>query len=1085
MSAREESNGFLARVIELCARNPALTLLATAAMAVWGYLSMRDAPLDAIPDLSDVQVIVLTEWPGRSPDLVEDQVTYPISTSLLAAPGVKYVRGESAFGISFVYVVFEDDIDMYWARSRVLEYLSTVSAALPEGVTPTMGPDATGVGWVFQYALKDESGRHDLADLRSLQDWNLRYALESVPGVAEVASVGGFVKQYQVQVEPTKLRAFGVNLDDVARAVRASNQEVGGHTLEIGGHDHMVRGRGYVRSLSDIEQAVVKVNPTTGVPVRVRDVAVVSLGAEPRLGFADLDGEGEVVGGIVIMRYGENALQVIDAVKERLEEVKRGLPDGVELVITYDRSDLIEASIDTLKQTLLEEMIVVALIILLFLLHVRSALVPILTLPVAVLLAFIPMHFQGLTANIMSLGGIAIAIGAMVDGSIILIENIHKRLEDGDGDGTREDQLRIVIRAMQEVGPSIFFSLLVITVSFMPVFTLEATEGRMFKPLAFTKTYSMGFAAILAVTLTPALAAILIRGRMRREEEHPITRWLTKVYTPFVRLMVRARLAVVAVAVVVAAATVPLLLSLGSEFMPPLNEGAVLYMPSAPPGMSMTEAGQVLQAMDKELLSIPEVERVFGKMGRADTATDPAPIEMAETTVLLKPRSEWREGLTWDGLIAEMDEKLRYPGMPNLFWMPIQTRTEMLATGIRSPVGLQVFGEDLATIEEAAVALERALQDVPGTRSAFAERSTGGLFVDVEIDRERASRYGLNVGDVNATLMAAVGGLVVSETVEGRERYSIALRYPRELRDDPTLLERVLVQTPSGGEVALSQVARIVHRTGAPMVRSEDGRLVGYVFVDTDRPVADYVEDAKQVVHDAVRLPPGVRVEWVGQYKHLERATERLLLVVPFTLLLVLVLLYLNTRSWAETSLVVLALPFSVAGAVWLLYALDYDMSIAVWVGLIALAGLDAETTVVMLLYLRIAERRRRERGLLVTRGDLEEAIVEGAAFRIRPKLMTVLTTVIGLLPLLWSDGTGADVMKRLAAPMVGGLFTSFLLELAVFPALFALWRGASLVDGPPSAEGPEAEPPFFDETTLETSSLVGDETLPTGEAKS
>ncbi len=1084
----ELSRGIVPRIIESSARNPLLTVLVACAMALWGYMSMRDAPLDAIPDLSDVQVIVLTEWPGRSPDLVEDQLTYPISAALIGAPKVKSVRGQSFFGLSFVYVIFEDDTDMYWARSRVLEYLNTAQAKLPEGVTPTLGPDATGVGWVFQYALVDESGEHDLQELRSLQDWNIRYALASVPGVAEVASIGGFVKEYQVQVDPAKLRAFGVTLDDVTRAVRASNEDVGGRTLEIGGHEHVVRGRGYVRSVRDIEAAVLKASPTTGTPVRVRDVAVVSIGAEPRRGFAELDGEGEVAGGIVVMRYGENALDVIEGVKERLQEVKRGLPGGVELVVTYDRSGLIEASIDTLTRTLLEEMIVVSLIILLFLLHVRSALVPIITLPIAVLLAFIPMYFQGLTANIMSLGGIAVAVGAMVDASIILVENLHKRLADWEDEGRPGERLTVVIRAMQEVGPSIFFSLLVITVSFMPVFTLEGTEGRLFKPLAFTKTYSMGFAAVLAVTLTPALAALVIRGRIRREGEHPVTRWLTAVYVPIVRRLVRAKRTVIILAVVVTGATVPAFLSLGSEFMPPLNEGAILYMPSAPPGMSMTEAKRVLHAMDKELRAIPEVERVFGKMGRAETATDPAPIGMAETTILLKPRAEWREGLTWDALIAEMDQKLRYPGMPNIFWMPIQTRTEMLATGVRGPLGIQVFGDDLETIEATAVAIERALADVPGTRSAFAERATGGFFVDVEVDREKAARYGLNVADVNAVLTTAMGGSEVSETVEGRERYGINVRYARELRDDPTLLRDVLVTSPSGAQISLSQVASVRHRMGPPMVRSEDGRLVGFVFVDTDRPIADYVEDAKRVVHDEVTLPAGTRVEWVGQYKYLERAQAKLKMVLPLTLFLVLVLLYLNTRSWAETLLVVGALPFSLVGAVWLLFFLDYDMSVAVWVGLIALAGLDAETSVVMLLYLRLAERRRRERSLFSTTGDLEEVIVEGAAHRIRPKLMTVATTILGLVPLLWSDGTGADVMKRLAAPMVGGLVTSFLLELAVFPAVFALWRSRGLATGPAT---PEAEPtspalPTVEDTpSSRMPAAVGPVTPPpTGDAK-
>lgn len=1036
-------SGVLGRIIAGCARRPWTTLFLVAALGAWGWRSLRAAPLDAIPDLSDVQVIVFTEWSGQSPDLVEDQITYPISTSLLAAPQVRFVRGQSFFGLSFVYAIFEEGTDIYWARSRVLEYLNEVQAALPAGVNPTLGPDATGVGWVFQYALVDRSGRHDLAELRSLQDWQVRYALESVPGVAEVAAVGGYVRQYQVLADPEKLRSYGVTMRELIQTVRDSNADVGGRTLEIAGHEHMIRGRGYLESLEDLRLAPVRAAPTGGGrPVLVQDVAEVVLGPDIRRGIADLDGEGQTVGGIVIMRYGENALSVIDRVKERLAEVERGLPEGVEVVITYDRSGLIEESIDTLRTTLLEEMLVVSLVIFLFLLHARSALVPIVTIPLAVLLAFIPMYFQGLTANIMSLGGIAVAIGAMVDASIIVVENIHKKLGEAEEEGSSRPRIETLIAAMQEVGPSIFFSLLVITVSFLPIFTLEATEGRLFKPLAYTKTYSMGFAALLAVTLVPALAALVIRGRIRGEERNPLNRLLVALYAPIVRLVVRLRWLVVVAAAALMAATVPIFLRLDSEFMPPLYEGAILYMPTAPPGISPTEAAKVVQSMDRELAKFPEVVSVFGKMGRARTATDPAPLGMAEITVVLKPKNEWRPGLTWDGLIEEMDQRLQYPGMPNVWWMPIQTRTEMLATGIRSPLGIQVFGDDLATIERAALQIEQAVQPLPGTRSAFAERATGGFYVDVEPRRADAARLGVRIADVNEAVMHAIGGMNVSETVEGRERYPINVRYAREFRENPEDLGEVLVETRTGTQVPLSQVADVVHRTGPPLIRSEDGRLVTYVFVDVaGRAIADYVEEARAVVAE-LPLPPGVRVDYAGQYRYLLRAQARLATVLPLTLLLVVVLLYVSTRSWIETGIVLLAVPFSLIGAVWLLYLLDYNLSIGVWVGVIALAGLDAETGVVMLLYLTLAHRKAEEAGRLRSRADLEEAIVEGAARRIRPKLMTVMTTMIGLMPLMWSDGTGADVMKRIAAPMVGGLATSFLLELTVYPALFAFWKG-------------------------------------------
>ncbi|AEI62679.1 efflux RND transporter permease subunit [Corallococcus macrosporus] len=1050
--------GVIGRLIAACARNPFLTLLLVGGLAAWAVHAIRGTKLDAIPDLSDTQVIVFTEWMGRGPDLVEDQITYPISSSLLSAPKVKAVRGQSMFGMSFVYVIFEDGTDMYWARSRVLEYMETARGRLPAGVTPTLGPDATGVGWVFEYALVDERGKHSLADLRSLQDWNVRYALSSVPGVAEVASVGGIVKQYQVQVDPNQLRAYGVTLGDVTRAVRESNEDVGGRVLEIAGHEHIIRGRGYIRSTQDLESIPLKVSED-GTPVLVRNVAMVSLGPDIRRGVAELDGKGEVAGGIVVMRYGENALTVIEAVKARLEEVRAGLPEGVELVVTYDRSGLIEESIGTLSRALVEEMLVVSLIIFLFLMHARSALVTLLTLPVAVLLAFIPMYYQGLTANIMSLGGIIVAIGAMVDASIIIVENIHKKLEAWEAQGRPGERREVIIAAMQEVGPSIFGTLLVLTVAFLPVFTLEATEGRLFKPLAYTKTYSMGFAAVLAVTLTPALAVLFIRGRIRREDENPLNRWLVALYMPVVRFVVRHARAVVALSVVAMALTVPAFLRLGHEFMPPLNEGAILYMPTSPPGMSITEATRILQAMDAQLKRIPEVVSVFGKAGRAETPTDPAPLSMFETTVVLKPKSEWREGLTWEALLAEMDDTLQYPGMPNIFWMPIQTRTEMLATGIRSPLGIQVFGDDLDTLEQTAVAIEQAVAQVPGTRSAFADRSTGGFYVDIEVKREEAARLGLGVKAVNEVVMGAIGGENVSQTVEGRERYPINVRYAREYRDSPELLKEVLVPTPGGAQVPLTQVADVRFVQGPPMIRSEGGKLVTYVFVDTGRPIADYVKDAKAAVAREVKTPPGVRVEWSGQFKYFERATEKLQVVIPVTLLLVCLLLYFSTKSVVETGIVLLAVPFSLIGAVWLLYLLDYNMSIAVWVGLIALAGLDAETGVVMLLYLTLAHRKADQEGRLRSMADLTETIVDGAARRIRPKLMTVLTDMIGLLPVLWSTGTGADVMKRIAAPLVGGLVTSFLLELTVYPAIFALWKRRHLPQAQPE-EG-TGEPPL------------------------
>ena len=1041
--------GLIEGLIAYCARNQLLTLLTIAAAALFGCKALLNTPLDAIPDLSDVQVIIYTEWQGRSPDLVEDQITYPLSASLLSAPNVQSVRGQSYMGLSFVYVIFEDGTDMYWARSRVLEYLNSAQGKLPDGVVPTLGPDATGVGWVLQYALVDKSGNNDLADLRSLQDFTLRYWLEAVEGVAEVASVGGFVKEYQIQLDPNKLAGYGIPLHKVARAVRRSNNDVGGRVLEIAGHEHFIRGRGYIQSTQDIEEIAIAVSEN-GVPVLVRDVAVVSLGPAMRRGLAELDGEGEVVGGTVVMRYGENALDVIERVKERLEEARSSLPEGVEIIIVYDRSDLIKKAIKNLKKTLIEEMLVVSLVIAVFLLHFRSVLIAILTLPIAILLAFIPLSEQNITANIMSLGGIAVAIGAMVDASIVMIENIHKRLETWEESGRSESRNDIIIGAMQEVGPSIFFSLLIITISFLPVFAMEGTEGRLFKPLAFTKTYSMGFAAVLAITFTPALAILLIRGKIRGNKSL-LNRWLEAGYISIVRLAVKLRWWVLGAAFGLLAATVPVFLELGNEFMPPLNEGTILYMPTAPPGMSITEAGKVLHAMNKELKSFPEVERVFGKIGRSTSPTDPAPLSMVETVITLKPESEWREGVTWDSLIAEMDQQLRYPGMPNVWWMPIQTRTEMLATGIRSTLGIKVFGNDLKTIEDSGVSIEHALRKdprtAPYTRSVFAERISGGYFLDFDINREKIARYGLTIADVEEVIMVAVGGMTVSETVEGRERYAINLRYARDFRDDPQALKRVLVPTPTGAQVPLAQLAELNFRTGPPMLRSENGQLVGYVFVDVSNKIgiADYVKLAREVVAEKANIPTGYRLEWAGQFKYFERAKEKLKVVVPLTLFIVFFMLFINRRSVIESLIILLAVPFSLIGSVWLLYLLDYNLSVAVWVGMIALAGLDAEMGVLMMLYLGMTYSQYQEKGTLNSRQDLMEVITEGAGQRIRPMLMTGLASLLGLAPIMWSSSAGSDVMKRIAAPMVGGIASALITVLVLFPAVFAIWKGWSL----------------------------------------
>ena len=1053
------------RIIEYSARNRFLVLLLVFFATAAGVWSLWTSPLDAIPDLSDVQVIVFTDWPGRSPDIVEDQITYPIITTMIAAPRVKYVRGESMFGYSFVNVVFEDGTDLYWARSRVLEYMQGITGRLPEGVSPRLGPDATGVGWVYEYALVDRSGKHTLADLRSFQDWYLRYWLASVDGVAEVASVGGFVKQYQVEVDPATLLGYRLPLRDVIEAIRRSNNEVGGRLVEFNGTEYLVRGRGYVRSVEDIEQIAVGTNGS-GTPVLVRDVGRVHLGPDLRRGLVELDGDGETVGGVVVMRHGQNALQVIEGVKRKLEEVKASLPPGVEIVSTYDRSDLIHRAIDTLRHTLVEELAIVSLVILIFLWHIPSALIPIFTIPIAVLLAFIPMRAMDITANIMSLGGIAVAIGAMVDAAIVVVEQTHKKLEHWQAEGRPGDFRNVVVGAVKEVGGPSFFSLLVIAVSFIPIFALEAQEGRLFKPLAFTKNFSMAIAAVLAITLDPAMRLLFTRlepftfrpgwlrrvanavlvGTIHSEERHPISRPLMRLYHPVVKLVLRFRWLTVAAAVVIVALTVPIYFWLGSEFMPPLNEGTILYMPTALPGMSITQARAAIQTQDRMIKQFPEVDHVFGKAGRAETPTDPAPLSMFETVVTLKPEEEWPAGMTWDKLLAEMDRTIRFPGMPNIWWMPIQTRTEMLATGIRSVLGVKVYGPDLTEIGRIAREIEGAVATLPGTRSAFAERTTSGYYLDVTVRRDAVARYGLTVGDVQDVVESAIGGTSISQTVEGRERYSINVRYFRDERSDPESLKRVLVTSPDGAQIPLAQLADIGFSTSPPSIRDEDGQLVGYVFVDVaGRDLGSYVEEAKRVVAERVQLPPGYHLGWAGQFEYLQRASARLKLVVPFTLLIIFVLLYVNTASVTKTLIILLAVPFSAVGAIWLLWLLGYNMSIAVWVGLIALLGVDAETGVFMLLYLDLAFAEHRRRGRMRSWRDLEEAIIEGAVKRLRPKVMTVAVMFMGLLPIMWSHGTGADVMKRIAAPMIGGIFTSFLMELLVYPAIYAIWRRRQL----------------------------------------
>jgi len=1036
----------LGRIIEWSARNIFLVLLSTVFVVGAGIYAVLHTPLDALPDLSDVQVIVYTEYPGQAPQVVEDQVTYPLTTAMLSVPKSKVVRGFSFFGASFVYVIFEDGTDIYWARSRVLEYLNFASGRLPRGVTPALGPDATGVGWVYQYAVL--GANRTLAELRTLQDWYIRYQLTKAQGVAEVASIGGFVQQYQVIVDPRRLQAYGIPLAKLSQVIRDSNRDVGGRVVEMAETEYMVRGRGYLRGKSDIEQLVVKADK--GVPVLIRDVARVELGPDERRGLTELNGEGEVVSGIAMARYGQNALEVIHNLRAKIEEISSGLPEGVTIVAVYDRSDLIHRAIDTLKRTLLEESAIVALVCVLFLLHVRSALVAILMLPVGVLMAFIAMRLLGMNSNIMSLGGIAIAIGAMVDAAIVMVENAHKHLErlppgPAGAPPDRGARVQAMIDACREVGPALFFSLLIITVSFLPVFTLEAQEGRLFSPLAYTKTFSMAGAALLSVTLVPALMLIFIRGKILPEAKNPLNRFLIFIYRPVIAWVMRWKVLTIVLALVALAVSAWPAMRLGTEFMPTLNEGTLLYMPSSLPAMSVTKAAEVLQIQNKIIKGFAEVASVYGKAGRAQTATDPAPLEMFETVINLKPESAWRAGMTIDKLIAELDRALQFPGISNAWTMPIKARIDMLATGIRTPIGIKVFGKDLAEMERLARQIEAAVKTVPGTTSAFAERITGGFYLDIEPDRTQLARYGLAVGELQEVIGTALGGEMVTTTVEGRERFGVIVRYPRELRSDPRMIaSQVLVPTMGGAMIPLGQLAKVRITKGAPSIRTENALLSAYIFVDIrDRDIGSYVADAQIAVSEQVKFPPGYYAVWSGQFEYMQRAIEKLKIVVPLTLAVIFVLLYLNFRRVTETLIVMLSVPFALVGGVWLMYGLGYNMSVAVAVGFIALAGVAAETGVVMLIYLdnalsAIRVKREAEGGAL-TVADLYAAVMEGAVDRVRPKMMTVVAIMAGLLPIMWGTGTGSEVMRRIAAPMVGGMISSTVLTLIVIPAIYAL----------------------------------------------
>lgn len=1101
------------RVIEFSVRHRFAVVAAVVALMGAAWYAVAHIPMDALPDLSDTQVILYSRW-DRSPDVIEDQVTYPIVRSMLGAPNVKAVRGFSDYGYSYVYVIFEDGTDIYWARSRTLEYLSKILPTLPTGVQTELGPDATSVGWVYQYAIVDESGRRDLADLRSYQDWNLRYQLQSLKGIAEIASIGGFVRQYQIHIHPAALLAYDLKLPDVANAVRRSNSESGGRLIEMSGREYMVRGRGYIRNRQDIEQIAVGSDAKTGTPILLKQIARVEIGPEMRRGAADLDGRGDAPGGIVVMRHGENALDVIGRVKARLEELKPSLPEGMQIIPTYDRSELIRRSIDTLKSTLVEEILIVSLVILIFLWHWPSATVAIITIPVSVFLAFLPMYLMGLTSNLMSLAGIAISVGVLVDGAIVEVENAYNKIErwlrtqgmtNGQVDhatsarpGFREEFFRVRIEAMKEVGPSVFFSLLVIAVAFLPIFTLVEQEGRLFRPLAYSKNLAMAIAAILAVTLDPAvrmlyariapfefrplwLSAMLTRlfvGRYLREEDHPISRRLFRIYEPVLQYALMRPRQVLAAAGLLVMATVPVYLHLGSEFMPPLNEGTILYMPTTLPGISIEEARHVLQIQDRLLRGFPEVERVYGKAGRAETSLDPAPFSMIETVVVLKPADQWSRKERWYSLLPafthvlfrhiwsdqisyeeltqKMNESLQIPGWTNAFTMPIRGRIDMLSTGIRTPIGIKVQGADLKSIEATGKEIEKALRSVPGTRNAFAERTAGGYYVDFDLHRDELGRYGLTIQDAQEILQLALGGEALTTTIEGRERYPVHLRYQHDFRDNLAALRRVLVPTPSGAHIPIGQIANIHVAEGPSMIRDENGLLTGYVYVDIEgRDVGGYVRDAKRAVETHVRLPEGMSLIWSGQYENMQRVTSRLQVVLPLTILLILLLIHFNTRSWMKTGMVLLAVPFSLVGAIWLLWALGYNVSIAVWVGMIALMGLDAETGSFMLLFLDLSYQERVAEGRMKDAADLREAIVHGAVKRVRPKIMTVAAAFLGLVPILWSDGTGSDLMKRIAAPMIGGLITSFMLELLVYPILYEIWRMRHLPARVASSEGP------------------------------
>lgn len=1033
------------KIIDFCARNRIIVFLFVAVFSIIGWWSFKHTRMDALPDISDTQVIVYSTWMGRSPDLIEDQVTYPIVTALLSTPNVVAVRGYSDFGFSYVYVIFKDGTDIYWARSRVLEYLNQLSGRLPEGVTPQLGPDATSVGWIYQYALVDESGKYNLAELRTFQDWYLRYWLRSVEGVSEVATVGGFVKQYQINLDPVKVQAYNLSVPEIVEKIRMSNNDVGGKVLEFAGTEYMLRGRGYIKSVADLENIAIGTN-ANGTPILLREVATVQIGGDMRRGVVDLNGQGETVGGIVIMRYGEDVLQVIDKVKKKLSDMEQSFPAGIKLLPVYDRSHLIHQSIATANFNLLEELIVVSLLIIFFLWHIRSAMVVIITLPIAILLAFIPIYYFKIGLNIMSIGGIIVAVGDMVDAAIIMVDNAHKRIADWESNGSIGSRFDVLIDSAKEVGPAIFTSLIVIAVSFMPVFTLTGQEGRLFSPLAYTKNLAIFMSALLAITLIPALLSLFIRGKILPEEKHHVTKFLQRLYRPILAWSLQHRRMVLGVAVIMTISIIPVYKLIGTEFMPPLYEGTILYMPTTLPGISVTEATKLLQIMDQKLKSFPEVAHVFGKAGRANTSTDPSPFNMMEIIVELKPKKYWRPGVTYDSLVDEMDKALQFPGVSNAWTMPIKARNDMLTTGIRTPVGIKIFGPDLKIIEKLGQQIEMIAKTIPGTRAPYAERVMGGYFIDFDINRAALARYGLTVMDINSIIESAIGGENIATTIEGRERYPINVRYLRELRDNPEKLNRILVATPSGAQVPLAQLVNITFNTGPAMIRDENGMLAGYVYIDVSgRDIGSYVDELKQAVQAKVKLPPGYSIAWSGQYEFMQRVYERLKIFVPLTLGIIFVLFYFTFRSVVETLMVMLGVSFSLVGGFWLIYLLGYNMSVAVWVGFIALAGVAAETSAVMLAYLDAEYKPMLEQGKLVTFQDLSTMVQITAVSRIRPMAMAALANILGLLPVMWATGVGADVMKRLAAPMVGGVFTALLLTLIVIPVVYLLWRQREL----------------------------------------